>query len=381
MIIENREKGENTMFVKFERLRILNEKEVRVPKTTFIQEVPHESKLDEIWDTMERHIPLIVRSAMGNEDSSSESCAGKYESILGVTTKEELQHAIQEVLDVEEEEKGCMIQPMIRALKSGVMFTSSPFSNEEVIIESSYGLAEPIVSGNITPDHYRIEKQTGVLLEEKLSKHKHYGVFLPEEGKGPGDTLSYVPYDHRYVIGSDGKCIVSFGYEERTSSSVTEEELQMLWAYGKRIETIFEKPQDIEWIIDEEGVCIVQTRDITRKAVETTVTEPMEGEVILTGQGVSSGIASGIVINEKNLTQIPDFPYIVVAKETKPEMVYLLSGAAGIITEIGSMLCHAAIVAREWGIPCIVGAEEALNRLENGKKIKINGESGEIFYE
>lgn len=351
-------------FSKFQHLAVLSQNGIRVPSSYLLTAL---EETEQAWQTMKTHIPLAVRSSMQGEDGENKSYAGHFETILGVNSYEEFQEAVHSVWDsANKMTPGILIQPMIRSRISGVLFTSSPFDASSMTIESIYGLGEPLVSGQIIPDRFTINRTSGTIEQQTLSMHKHFGLFIHDKASVGEELLEYG--NVRYSAGNTVKCVASIPYSMRSSLSLTTEEIHTLYQTALSIEELFGCPQDIEWAWDRHGLVILQTRPITVRNTETKVRT--ETEHSIKGTIASTGEITGIVLEASDITAIQKAiatktPYIIVARETSPNMIYELSHASGIITEIGSVLCHAAIVSREWNIPCLVGVSQAVELLKN----------------
>ncbi|WP_159902386.1 pyruvate, water dikinase [Salinirussus salinus] len=326
--------------------------------------------------------PVAVRSSATAEDLPDASFAGQQETFLNVTGEALLervrecwaslftQRAIyyrqeqgfaHDVVDI-----AVVVQRMVDADKSGVMFTSHPSTGAGVItIEAAWGLGEAVVSGAVTPDNYVIDRETGALRETTVAQKKVMHVRDPETGETVEREVS----------------------EDRRGSRVLgEEELEELRALGEEIEAHYGEPQDVEWAIEDGEVYLLQSRPITtiaEGAEEGSVADggvAEEAELVVSGLGASPGQASGearLVRKLDELDKVGDGD-VIVAEMTTPDMVPAMKRAAGIVTDEGGMTSHAAIVSRELGVPAVVGAEHATDRLEDGQVITIDGEKGSV---
>ena len=250
---------------------------------------------------------------------------------------------------------------MINSDKSGVMFSKNPsYKSDNVIIEAVWGLGEGIVSGKITPDKYEVSREFEIL-DRKISEKK---IALTRDSSGQNITKKLT--------------------EEKSKEQVlSNREIKKLADFALKLEKHYNKPQDIEFAIENEEIFIVQTRPITtiEKRIEKTDVKELQGEVILTGLAASPGIASGkvkIVKEMKDLQKIKRGD-ILVTKMTNPDMVVTMQKSSGIITDEGGLTAHAAIVSREMGISCIVGTGEATKKLKDGEIITLDGYNGKIY--
>ena len=257
-----------------------------------------------------------------------------------------------------------VVQEMVDAEKAGVMFTAHPSTGEEkILIEGAWGLGEGVVSGTVTPDTYWIDKKTGEILETVISEKNVMFTKDPETGS---TVKIEVPADMK---------------KKRVLS---EEELAELTAMGKRIHEHYGSPQDTEWAINQGKVYMLQSRPVTTiNASNGTVAEGVEEEreIVTKGLGASPGMASGavkIVNSTDELDKIHEGD-ILVTVMTTPDMVPAMKRADGIITDEGGVTCHAAIVSRELGIPCVVGTGDATKILEENEIVTLDGNKGTVY--
>ncbi len=337
----------------------------------------------EAYEEIGDDTPVAVRSSATAEDLPDASFAGQQETFLNVTGEALLervrecwaslftQRAIyyrqeqgfaHDIVDI-----GVVVQRMVDADKSGVMFTSHPSTGAGVItIEAAWGLGEAVVSGAVTPDNYVIDRETADLRESTVAQKKVMHVRDPETGE---TVEREVPEDRR------------------GTQVLDEAELEELRALGEEIEAHYGDPQDVEWAIEGGEVYLLQSRPITtiaEGAGEGGVADgglaEEEDERVVSGLGASPGKASGevrIVRKLDELDKVADGD-VIVAEMTTPDMVPAMKRAAGIVTDEGGMTSHAAIVSRELGVPAVVGAEHATDRLEDGQVITLDGEKGSV---
>ncbi|GAH70693.1 unnamed protein product, partial [marine sediment metagenome] len=168
---------------------------------------------------------------------------------------------------------------------------------------------------------------------------------------------------------------------EQAQQKLADDDIIQLAKLGKRVEDYYQFPQDIEWAKEDEQIFIVQTRPVTT-IKETTEDEPeIQAPVLLTGDKASPGIASGPVRMVYKASQIDRVQEgdILVAEMTTPDFVPAMKRAVAIVTERGGRTAHAAIVSRELGLPCVVGAEQAMSILTDGQVITVDGARGKIY--
>ena len=322
---------------------------------------------------------VAVRSSATAEDLPDASFAGQQETFLNVTEEDLLvrvkecwaslfsQRAIyyrnRKGFPHSEVDIAVVVQRMVDAEKSGVMFTSHPSTGEpRIIIEAAWGLGEAVVSGAVSPDNYVINRESGDVEEVTVADKKVTCIKDPETGE---TVEREVPEEKR---------------EQRVLAETTLAELQEL---GERVEAHYDEPQDVEWAIFEGDIYMLQSRPITtisEEADDESKGDETNGEVILRGLGASPGIASGearTVTKLDHLDQVGEGD-VIVTEMTMPDMVPAMKRASGIVTDEGGMTSHAAIVSRELGVPAVVGAGSATKDLDDGTVITIDGDKGTV---
>ncbi|MFB6305151.1 MAG: pyruvate, water dikinase, partial [Haloferacaceae archaeon] len=329
---------------------------------------------------------VAVRSSATAEDLPDASFAGQQETFLNVTEEDLLervrecwaslfsQRAIyyreRQGFPHDEVDIAVVVQRMVDADKSGVLFTSHPSTGEpRAIIEAAWGLGEAVVSGSVSPDNYVVDRETGDVEEVTVADKKT--MFVKDE---TGETVEReVPEDRR---------------EERVLS---DDEIADLVAIGDRVEDHYDEPQDVEWAIHDGDVYMLQSRpittidDTTRSATaEGTGGEGAadggDGDVLIDGLGASPGVVSGpvrVVTKLDQLDKVGDGD-IIVTEMTMPDMVPAMKRAAGIVTDEGGMTSHAAIVSRELGVPAVVGTGSATRELRDGDLVTLDGDRGTV---
>jgi len=328
-------------------------------------------------------VSVAVRSSATAEDLPGASFAGQQDTFLNVTQKN-LLSSIKKCWSslftprsiVYRKEKGfsldrvlisVAVQELIFSEASGVMFTIEPVSGNrhKIVINASWGLGEAIVSGQVTPDEYVVEKGTYKILERHVVKKNRQ---IVSDAKG---GTKWIP--------------VPRGTQEKPVLS--DEEVTRLAQYGVQIENHYGVPQDIEWAVDDRGrIFILQARPETVHGVkgEVKVIERkglMQEEVLVRGIGVSPGRGSGsvkILLDVKNISSFKPKD-ILVTEMTTPDWVPAMKIASAVVTNLGGKTCHAAIVSRELGVPCVVGTENATKVLKDGDVVTVDGQRGLIF--
>jgi pyruvate,water dikinase len=175
--------------------------------------------------------------------------------------------------------------------------------------------------------------------------------------------------------------------ELQDMQAITDEQIVRIAQYGTQIENHYGVSQDIEWAIDDRGrIFILQARPETVYGTEKEVKtekrkEFTEKDILVKGNGVSPGKASGtvkVILNAKNISNFQKGE-ILVTEMTTPDWVPAMKIAAAVITNLGGKTCHAAIVSRELGVPCIVGTENATKVLKDGDVVTVDGQRGIVF--
>ena len=256
-----------------------------------------------------------------------------------------------------------VVQQMVDSDKAGVMFTVNPSTGENIaLIEGSWGLGESVVSGTVTPDNYVVSKENNEVLNITISDKK---TMFTNDEEGTSIQVE-VPEDMR---------------NERVLS---DEELEKLVEMAKRVEGHYGKPQDTEWAFHDGNLFLLQSRPITtlgdseEKADEE---DDVDLEVLIKGLGASPGLASGtvkIILDLDELDKVQEGD-VMVTTMTTPDMVPAMKRANGIVTDEGGVTCHAAIISRELGIPCVVGTGDATSTLKENDEVTADGKKGLVY--
>lgn len=257
------------------------------------------------------------------------------------------------------------VQHMIQSEASGVMFTVEPStSNKDIIsIEAVLGLGEMIVSGDVTPDHYMVNKADLKILEKEIKKQEWK--LVKKEGK----------------TGKEDNIKVDLTPAEQAKQKITDSDIIELAVIGKRLEEHYQFPQDVEWAKEKGEIFIVQTRPITTIREEKAEALEISAPVLLSGAPASPGVASGPVKKVSDPSEIDKVLKgdVLVAEMTTPDFVPAMKRAVAIVTDRGGRTAHAAIVSRELGIPCVVGTGNAMRTVSDGQQITVDGTSGKVY--
>ena len=259
-----------------------------------------------------------------------------------------------------------VVQNMVQSEVSGVMFSINPVTNDKdrIIIQSVWGLGEMIVQGSVVPDSYVVQKDTFAILSKETSDQSIQ--LLKVNGKTKQ---------------------VEVPEKIRGKQKITDEEIIKLAKLSDKLQKHYYFPQDTEWAKEKGKLYIVQTRPVTTVATTTKIEKADKGEFkiaqapILTGSPASPGIGTGPVKILKSPKEIGKISKgdVLVAPMTSPDYVPAMKKSAAIITDEGGQTSHAAIVSRELGIPCVVGAKDATKKLKDDQIVTVNGEAGQIF--
>jgi len=329
--------------------------------------------------------PVAVRSSATAEDLAEASFAGQQSTFLNVAGEAEVVYAVQacwaslfEARAIFYREQGgfdhlkvgiaVVVQHMVQSQRSGVMFTIEPVTGDrsKIVIEAIYGLGEAVVSGALTPDLYIVDKASLSIGEKTVARQERQMVRDPEA-----------------VAGLENNAWLPVPVEQVRLQKITDEEIVAVAELGRRVEEHYGVPQDIEWAEEEGNFFIVQSRPVTvTEAVEVGIGLPSEkAPVLLEGSSASPGVAAGpvkIVLSPEEIDRVEEGD-ILVAEMTTPDFVPAMKRAAGIVTDKGGRTCHAAIVSREMGVPCVVGTGQATGTLTDGQLVTVDGSRGRIY--
>jgi pyruvate,water dikinase len=383
---KNQEKIERLLdVIDVDDARVLEDKAALVRKLIESSPIPPEvvAEVSESYAHLQRDMKeeiasVAVRSSATTEDLKEASFAGQQSSFLNIRTERELLTAIRKCWASAftpraifyRAKKGytlsmpltaVVVQKQIASEKSGVGFCLHPVSGDRgvVVIESSWGQGEEIVSGRVTPDTFVLDKESGRSLERKVANKKR--MKIPRLASGGLEEIN-VPRAMR------GK------------PSLEHAELKQLWSLARRLEDHYSYPQDFEWAIENGRVFLVQTRAVTVLRVshaQSNGTRKPE----LRGLPASPGMATGpvkLVLTVAGLDSVEKGD-VLVTRMTTPDFVPAMMKTAAIVTDEGGMTSHAAIVSRELGVPCVVGTADSTKILKEGATVTVDGSNGLVF--
>ena len=344
----------------------------------------------------QQDVDVAVRSSATAEDLPDASFAGQQDTFLNVSGIDDVIAAVRKCfasLFTERaiyyrKEKGfdhtnvalsVGIQKMVRADQgsAGVMFTLDTETGfpDVTVINAAWGLGEGVVSGEVTPDEYRV-----------------YTPFLDDEDLTPITGYQVPQKDRKCVYAEGGSTeIVPVPEEEQHAPVLTDDEILQLARWGESIEAHYGQAMDVEWAKDGEtgDIFVVQARPETvqsQREVATlrsyTLTET--SEVLVRGSAIGDAIATGPVCRLEHPSQRDKFVDggILVTELTDPDWVPLMKRASAIVTDRGGRTSHAAIVSREMGLPAIVGTQQATDVLQNGHEVTVScaeGDEGQVL--
>ncbi len=325
---------------------------------------------------------VAVRSSATAEDTASASFAGMNETFLNIRGRDGVIDAVKACwgslfgartiyyrgkrgFDQSGMEIAVVVERQIHSSRAGVMFTIDPSTGDtaRLVIEGAFGLGESVVSGQVSPDRYVVDKARRAIVVRSVRPKEL--IIEPTEESGTRTRQLSAEESHRSVL--------------------TDDEVLALADLGIRIEEHYGSPQDTEWAIDPEGtIWMLQSRPVT------TLSEPAHPSAAATtpgaapvvrGLGAAPGMASGVARLLGSMDEAAKLGAgdVLVTHMTAPDWVPLMRKAAAIVTDSGGMTCHAAIVSRELGIPCVVGTGDATSKLRDGELITVNATEGTVL--
>ena len=322
-------------------------------------------------------VVVAVRSSATGEDGADASFAGMNATFTNVSGPQALLEAIAKcwaslfsprVVNYRasrgftgDPAMAVVVQTMVASERSGVAFTADPSTGarDVVVVEAAFGQGEVVVSGSVEPDTYVVGKDGPRLRSVRVGRQ-----------------------DFQIVRGPDGQDLeIRFDDAAARARVLTDNEAEAVAQLALAAEKHYGCPQDVEWAIAAGKTWLVQARPITtlgptQPGLETVT----HGAVLAMGLPAAPGIASGrvrVLSKPKDGHRLRDGE-VLVASMTNPDWLPTIRRAAALVTDNGGMTCHAAIVARELGVPCIVGARTATNDLADGTMVTVDGAAGEV---
>ena len=341
---------------------------------------------------------FAVRSSATAEDLPDASFAGQQESFLNVVGIDDILHRIREVFASLYNDRAISyrvhkgfahaevalsagIQRMVRSDKaaSGVMFTLDTESGfqDAVFITSSYGLGETVVQGAVNPDEFYVFKPILAAGKYPIIRRSLGSKLIQMQFTAPGETGRVKTVD--------------VPLEQRNRYSISDEDVSELARYAMIIEKHYQRPMDIEWGKDgiDGKIYILQARPETVKSqahgkVEMRYKLKGNSTVLTTGRAIGQKIGTGTVRVVKDASEMDRVQPgdVLVADMTDPNWEPVMKRAAAIVTNRGGRTCHAAIIARELGVPAVVGCGDATHALKDGAVVTVScaeGDEGRIY--
>ena len=338
------------------------------------------------------NLDVAVRSSATAEDLPDASFAGQQETYLNIRGEKKLLEAVKKCIaslftnraisyrvdkgfDHFKIALSVGVQKMIRSdlAASGVMFsidTESGFSNV-VLINSIYGLGENIVQGKVNPDEFYVFKPTGAIISRSIGQKKIKMIYNTGSSKPTKDIAVPLTEQHK--------------------PSITDTQVRKLAEWAMVIEKHYGRGMDIEWALDgqDKELYIIQARPETIHSVrDYNILEEYKiekgGKIITTGQSVGNKIGAGIANRIMDIKDIDKFKKgeVLITDMTDPDWEPIMKIASAIVTDKGGRTCHAAIVSRELGIPCVVGTNNVSAKIKSGKPVTVScaeGEKGFVY--
>jgi len=344
----------------------------------------------------DRDTRVAVRSSATAEDLPDASFAGQQETFLNINGLDNVIHAVKEVFASLYNDRAiayrvhqgfahagialsAAVQRMVRSDlgAAGVMFTLDTESgfDQVVFITANYGLGETVVQGSVNPDEFYVYKRNieagrPAILRKIVGEKATKMVFAASTSAGRSTATEGVPL------------------EERSHFSISDAEAEELARYALAIERHYGRPMDIEWARDgtDGKLYILQARPETVKSRDSGTEHlrryrlDQRSAVLASGRAIGQKIGQGSArtirsAGEMDQVQAGD---VLVADMTDPDWEPVMKRAAAIVTNRGGRTCHAAIIARELGIPAVVGCGDATTVLEDGKEVTVSCAEGDV---
>lgn len=349
----------------------------------------------ELGEKVKEENPFVaVRSSATAEDLPDASFAGQQDTYLNVRgadtiiqkvkecyastfTDRATYYRVKQGFDHMTVALSAAVQMMVFAKAAGVMFTVDLVTgnDESILIEGSWGLGEYVVQGTVTPDNFTVSKKD-MKIVNRMINDKNIAL----------------------VRNPDGDCAeIVIPEDQARTQVITDEQVLELASYAKAIEKHYGCYMDMEWGVDERDnkIWILQARPETVWSRKNKEVKPVESasqapttttrEIVVKGLPASPGKAAGkahVILDPADIDSFKEGE-ILVTTMTAPDWVPAMKKAKAIVTDAGGMTCHASIVSRELGIPCIVGtksrSEEATHRIQDGQLITVDATNGIVY--
>ena len=321
-------------------------------------------------------VVVAVRSSATGEDGSDASFAGMNATITNVSGEDALIDALQRcwmslfsprVITYRasrdftaDPAMAVVVQQMIASEKSGVAFTADPSTGaqDRVVVEGAFGQGEVVVSGEVEPDTYIVSKETLQVLNRRIG-HKAFKIIRGGDGHDTNVDLQDEQADAQVLDDSELRSVAELAIATERHNGC---------------------PQDTEWAIADGKTYLVQARPIT--TLRHTAPVSSDQHVVL-ARGLAA--APGTAVGKVRVLDTPEEGdrlqegEVLVAQMTNPDWLPTIRRAAALVTDTGGMTCHAAIVARELGVPCIVGTRTATRDLHGGTTVTVDGTHGRVL--
>ena len=325
---------------------------------------------------------VAVRSSATAEDTAGASFAGMHESFANVIGNAAVLERIRDCwvslfspravsyrlsrAMTDEPAIAVVVQRMAPVDRAGVMFTTDPTGADpdRLVIEAAHGLGEVVVSGAVEPDTYVVDVPGNRVASVRLGLQQTELVGRPD---GTIESVRSADSGHAARVLDD-------------------DEVLRLARLGRRIQQHYQAPQDVEWAIGAGEISIVQSRPITAHVATDPPPVAAHGAAgdgpgaPIQGQGASGGIGTGrvrILRSPRDGHLLVDGE-VLVAPTTSPDWVPTIRRACAVVTDSGGLTCHAAIVTRELGVPCVVGARSATTTFRDGDLVVVDGTTGTV---
>lgn len=349
----------------------------------------------ELGEKVKEENPFVaVRSSATAEDLPDASFAGQQDTYLNVRgadtiiqkvkecyastfTDRATYYRVKQGFDHMTVALSAAVQMMVFSKAAGVMFTVDLVTgnDESILIEGSWGLGEYVVQGTVTPDNFTVSKKD-MKIVNRMINDKNIAL----------------------VRNPDGDCAeIVIPEDQARTQVITDEQVLELASYAKAIEKHYGCYMDMEWGVDERDnkIWILQARPETVWSRKNKEVKPVESasqapttttrEIVVKGLPASPGKAAGkahVILDPADIDSFKEGE-ILVTTMTAPDWVPAMKKAKAIVTDAGGMTCHASIVSRELGIPCIVGtksrSEEATHRIQDGQLITVDATNGIVY--